>query len=64
MKNTKKRSAYFICSLSYKYPKRKVITCTGKVYGKISLKISGKKGFGYDPIFIPKNYKKTYAELP
>ena len=63
MKNTKNRSAFFICSLSFKYPKKRVVTCTGKIQGTISLKISGKKGFGYDPIFIPKSYKKTFSEI-
>ena len=63
MKYTKNRSAYFVCSLSFKHPKKKVITCTGKIYGTISSEISGKRGFGYDPIFIPKSYKKTFAEF-
>ena len=63
MKNTKNRSAYFICSLSFKYPKKRAVTCTGKIQGTISLKISGKKGFGYDPIFIPQSYKKTFSEI-
>ena len=25
--------------------------------------IMGKKGFGYDPIFIPNNYKKTFGQF-
>ena len=35
----------------------------GKVNGTISKKILGNKGFGYDPIFIPKNYKITYGQM-
>lgn len=35
----------------------------GKVYGTISEKPRGKKGFGWDPIFIPKGFKKTFAEM-
>ena len=31
--------------------------------GRISLKKKGKKGFGYDPIFIPDGYKKTFGEM-
>ncbi len=58
------RSATFVCSLSYKLPKRKNITVIGKVNGKISKKILGKNGFGYDPIFIPNNSKKTFGEIP
>ena len=31
--------------------------------GKISKKILGKKGFGYDPIFIPNNHIKTFGQI-
>ena len=61
--NKKDRSATFICSLSFKYPKKKMITVIGKVNGKISKKILGKKGFGYDPIFIPNHQKKTFGQM-
>ena len=63
MKNKKNRSATFVCSLSLKYPKKKMINVTGKLKGTISNKILGKKGFGYDPIFVPSNYKKTFGEM-
>jgi XTP/dITP diphosphohydrolase len=53
MKKKKKRSATFVCCLSYKDKKRKIISVEGKLEGNISTKILGKKGFGYDPIFIP-----------
>ena len=59
----KNRSAFFVCSLSLKYPKKKVITVQGKIYGTISKKILGKNGFGYDPIFIPKKYKITFGQM-
>tara|TARA_B100000575_G_C23138868_1_gene662279 strand:+ start:1078 stop:1656 length:579 start_codon:yes stop_codon:yes gene_type:complete len=63
LKTSKNRSAYFVCSLSIKFPKRKIITVTGKVHGKISKKILGKNGFGYDPIFIPNFNNKTFGEI-
>jgi len=64
LKNKKDRSATFICSLSFKHPKKKTISTVGKIDGKISNKILGKRGFGYDPIFIPKNQKKTFGQMP
>ena len=63
MKSKKDRSAVFVCSLSLKYPKRKIINVTGKINGSISKKILGRKGFGYDPIFIPNNQKKHLANF-
>jgi XTP/dITP diphosphohydrolase len=35
----------------------------GIVRGKIAFSKSGQMGFGYDPIFIPKNYENTFADL-
>ena len=63
LKNKKNRSATFICSLSFKDPKKKLVTVEGKIHGTISKKIIGGNGFGYDPIFIPNGKKKTLAEL-
>ena len=63
MKNKKNRSAYFICSLSFKDKRKKMITKVGKIQGTIAQKMSGKNGFGYDPIFIPKRYKITFGQM-
>ena len=63
MKNKKNRSATFVCSLSFKFPEKKTINATGKIKGTISYKILGKNGFGYDSIFIPNNYNKTFGEM-
>ena len=64
MKKNKNRSAYFVCCLSLKGKKSKIITAEGRIYGRISEKILGKKGFGYDPIFIPKSHKLTFGQMP
>ncbi|MEK6155652.1 non-canonical purine NTP diphosphatase [Flavobacteriaceae bacterium 3-367] len=37
---------------------------TGIVKGQITPEKHGRRGFGYDPIFRPEGYDKTFAELP
>ena len=64
MKNKKNRSATFVCSLSFKYPRGKMVTVVGKLKGLISHKILGTKGFGYDPIFIPNKKTITFGQMP
>ena len=59
----KKVRARFICALSISYLDKKIASVLGKVEGHISIKPKGKNGFGYDPIFIPKNKRKTFGEM-
>ena len=59
----KKIKARFICALSICYLDKKIASVLGKVEGHISVKPKGKNGFGYDPIFIPKNKRKTFGEM-
>ena len=59
----KRISARFICALVIYWPNRKKIYSVGKISGKISKMKKGKNGFGYDPIFIPNGYKRTFAEM-
>ena len=63
LEKKKDKSATFVCNLSYISTNGKIVSVEGKIYGKISNKILGKKGFGYDPIFIPKGYNKTFGEM-
>ena len=60
---TKKIKARFICALSISYLNKTLSKAKGKIEGFISNKPRGKNGFGYDPIFIPKNKKKTFGEM-
>ena len=59
----KKQTSRFVCALTIYWPNKKSITVIGKVEGTISKFKKGKKGFGYDPIFIPKNKKKTFGQM-
>ena len=63
MRNKKNRKATFVCSLSYKKSDGKMVSVEGRLKGYISEKILGKKGFGYDPIFIPLKKKITFGQM-
>ena len=62
MSNVKERTARFrtvisliINGVEYQFE--------GRVEGRIATEKHGKEGFGYDPIFIPEGYDKSFAEL-
>ena len=59
----KKVSAKFICALTIFGLKKKPIQSLGIINGKVSKTKLGKNGFGYDPIFIPKGYNLTFAQM-
>ena len=56
-------SARFVCCLTLFWPNGKNYVSTGTVEGKISNNARGNRGFGYDPIFIPNGYTKTFGEM-
>jgi XTP/dITP diphosphohydrolase len=56
-------TANFVCCMTIFWPNGKIYSSKGIIEGKISIKKKGKKGFGYDPIFIPNGYKKTFSEM-
>ena len=41
-----------------------MIQVEGIVRGRIAEQEFGEGGFGYDPVFIPEGYDKTFGELP
>tara|TARA_A100001011_G_C13798724_1_gene630092 strand:- start:13 stop:594 length:582 start_codon:yes stop_codon:yes gene_type:complete len=61
-KMTKNTKAQFVSCLSIRWPNGKIISEIGVVKGNISSK-KGSNGFGYDPIFIPNGYSKTFSEM-
>lgn len=58
-----KRNAYFRSVIAFKEPEKKSKLFIGESCGMISKKPLGNNGFGYDPIFIPENEKKTFAQM-
>jgi XTP/dITP diphosphohydrolase len=60
---SKKIKARFICALSIYNLEKKIASVQGAVEGYISNEPKGKNGFGYDPIFIPRNKIKTFGEM-
>jgi XTP/dITP diphosphohydrolase len=61
-----KRTARFKCVCAIAFPKeynRKTELFVGICEGHIINKPRGRSGFGYDPVFVPKGYDKTFAEL-
>jgi len=57
------KRARFVSVIAISKPDGSVETFRGEVYGNIISEPRGKNGFGYDPIFIPEGYDKTFAEL-
>lgn len=56
------RRACFRTGLAYADGSR-VVTFVGEVCGSIAYEPRGSGGFGYDPIFVPEGYDKTFAEM-
>ena len=58
------RQAHFCTTLAFVQPNTTdVVYFEAKSYGTIRLSPLGDGGFGYDPVFTPNGYNKTYAEL-
>ena len=60
---TKKNKAFFQTSICLSLKAKERVFFNGIVKGTITQSIKGSGGFGYDPIFIPLGYKKTFAEM-
>lgn len=61
--SNKSRSAHFSCVISLAYPDGRHEIFEGRVDGHIAEKKQGNGGFGYDPLFIPDGFDKSFAEL-
>jgi len=58
-----RRKAKFRCVIAIAGPDGRIRIVEGVCMGKISLVAMGKSGFGYDPVFIPDGYRKTFGQM-
>ena len=59
------RRARFVCVIAVADPSAGTLhTFEGECGGRIARAPRGTGGFGYDPLFIPDDYDKTFGELP
>ena len=63
MKDNTDKSAYFNCTMALVVDETRAEVFEGIFEGDILPAPRGEKGFGYDPVFVPKGYDKTVAEL-
>ena len=63
IKDRENKNAEFHSALIYGENGKIIKNFVGITEGTISTSIKGKKGFGFDPIFIPNGYNKTFAEM-
>ena len=58
-----RRAAHFVCVLFLIGPDREERVFEGRCLGRLGREPAGGEGFGYDPLFIPEGYERTFAEL-
>lgn len=59
----KERTAKFVSVITMVYPDGTVLSARGECPGRIITVQTGDGGFGYDPLFVPDGYDKTFAQL-
>lgn len=58
-----KRTARFVSVITMVWPDGKKLSARGEVEGHIVTEERGDAGFGYDPLFVPEGYEKTFGEF-
>lgn len=58
-----RRTAHMVCALALAWPDGHLETFEGRVDGRLVFPPRGTAGFGFDPVFVPEGYAKTFAEL-
>jgi XTP/dITP diphosphohydrolase len=59
----RQRKACFRCFICISKSGKVMRVVSGRVDGQIAEERSGASGFGYDPVFIPKGFDKTFAQM-
>jgi XTP/dITP diphosphohydrolase len=59
----RRRQARFVCVIAIANPEKVIDVVEGSCAGTIVSRERGSGGFGYDPLFQPVEYHKTFAEL-
>lgn len=59
----KERRAKFVSVITLIYPDGETVTARGECEGHIIGEPEGDNGFGYDPLFVPDGYQRTFAQL-
>ncbi len=63
MKDVEDRRAKFVSVVALALSENNVLVFRGEVEGSIALIPRGSGGFGFDPIFIPRGFSETFAEM-
>ena len=58
-----KRTARFVSVITMVFPDGESIVARGEVEGHIMLEAKGSNGSGYDPLFVPVGYDRTFGEI-
>jgi XTP/dITP diphosphohydrolase len=56
------RSARFVTVLTFHH-QGKYVSFEGEIQGQIASNPRGEQGFGYDPVFVPAGFDRTFAEM-
>ena len=68
LKNTEhvpdgQRQAQFVAVITMVTPEGQTIQARGEIHGELLRAPAGENGFGYDPLFVPDGYDRTFAQL-
>lgn len=59
----KERRAKFVSVITMVFPNGETIVARGECEGHIINEPEGDNGFGYDPLFVPDGFQRTFAQL-